>query len=649
MKIPNPKLAAVLIIIAAFAALAPAQVISRPASQKQLDTPPHPRREIRFGVVGDYGFSGAAEADVAKFLLSSDLDFIITTGDNNYDLGDASTIDPNIGQYYHEFIYPYNGVFGNGATYNRFFPSLGNHDWYTAGAQPYLNFFTLPGNGRYYDYRIGAAHFFSIDSDPNEPDGVLSNSTQALWLKSALAASNAPFKIVYFHHAPYSSSEHGPNFWMQWPFKEWGASLVLSGHDHTYERLVVGDLPYIVCGLGGRSLYQFHDALYGSQIRYNADFGAMIVVANDDMMNLQFVNRMGVVIDECAIPRRFAHYTETPVAAAGSLWKYLDNGSNQGVAWRQPGFNDSTWNSGAAQLGYGDGDETTVVGYGPNPANKYITTYFRRSFNVANPSLFTHIGLKLLRDDGAVVYLNGSEIYRTNLPAGPVAFTTLATESVGDLQEFAIYGTVLPASLLLTGSNLLAVEVHQASPTSSDVSFDCELDGLSGDTTMISQGADWRFFDQGTAPAGDWKLPYYDASAWGSGPAQLGYGDGDEATVVSFGPDPNNKYITTYFRKTFEFNNPQAVRNLVMRTIRDDGIIVYLNGHEVYRNNLSQAEPGPATLAAAAITGADESKWTETWIDKRWLLPGRNAIAVEIHQASPQSSDISFDLELVEF
>src|SRR5829696_1491244 len=84
----------------------------------------------------------------------------------------------------------------------------------------------------------------------------------------------------------------------------------------------------------------------------------------------------------------------------GATWKYLDNGSDQGTGWRAPAFSDSGWASGAAQLGYGDGDETTVVSYGPDSANKYITTYFRRSFTVPDASVYQSTSLRLLRDDG---------------------------------------------------------------------------------------------------------------------------------------------------------------------------------------------------------------------------------------------------------
>jgi hypothetical protein len=102
----------------------------------------------KFAAIGDYGKSGVNELAVADYVKSWNPDFIITLGNNNYDIGEQSTIDNNIGQYYSDFIHPYSGIYGVGDTANRFYPSLGNHDWLSPGAQPYLNYFTLPGNER---------------------------------------------------------------------------------------------------------------------------------------------------------------------------------------------------------------------------------------------------------------------------------------------------------------------------------------------------------------------------------------------------------------------------------------------------------------------------------------------------------------------
>src|SRR6185436_1150611 len=99
----------------------------------------------------------------------------------------------------------------------------------------------------------------------------------------------------------------------------------------------------------------------------------------------------------------------TGLVPLSSDWRYSDDGSDQGTAWRQTDFPDSTWALGPAQLGYGDGDEETVINGGP-VVNRFPTTYFRHAFNVPNPSIYTNLALRVLRDDGVIVYLNDMEI-----------------------------------------------------------------------------------------------------------------------------------------------------------------------------------------------------------------------------------------------
>jgi len=239
-----------------------------------------------------------AEADVATLIRGWQPDFIITTGDNNYPSGAADTIDANIGQYFHDNIYPYVGAYGSGADLNRFFPTLGNHDWYTTDAQPYLDYFSLPGNERYYDFVWGPVHFFALDSDEHEPDGVNAGSVQAAWLRQELAASTSPWNIVYMHHPPYSSGSHGSTQWMQWPFSAWGADALLAGHDHLYERLLVVGIPYFTNGAGGGGLYNFGDPLPETRFRYNANYGAMLVTAGEKEILFEFYNRFGELIDK---------------------------------------------------------------------------------------------------------------------------------------------------------------------------------------------------------------------------------------------------------------------------------------------------------------------------------------------------------------
>ncbi len=170
-------------------------------------------------------------------------------------------------------------------------------------------------------------------------------------------------------------------------------------------------------------------------------------------------------------------FAQTPVISSGQAWKYLDNGTDQGTAWRGVGFNDASWASGPSQLGYGDGDEATVVSYGGNASNKYITTYFRKTFSIS--SLNTNYLLRIKRDDGVAVYINGVEVFRDNLAANP-NYQTLATNATDDGNTWL--ETSIAASNFQIGNNTIAVEIHQTTISSSDISFDCELIGLSSYT-----------------------------------------------------------------------------------------------------------------------------------------------------------------------
>ena len=169
---------------------------------------------------------------------------------------------------------------------------------------------------------------------------------------------------------------------------------------------------------------------------------------------------------------------QTVLVPPGATWKFLDNGSNAGTAWRATNFNDAAWASGPAELGYGDTadgrPEKTVVSYGTNTSAKFITTYFRHAF-VAAPATYTNLVLGVVRDDGAVVYLNGTEVWRINMPTGVIGYTTLASTSVSGGDEAAFFRTNLNPTAVIAGTNVLAVEIHQNAASSSDISFDLFL------------------------------------------------------------------------------------------------------------------------------------------------------------------------------
>ena len=263
-----------------------------------------------------------------------------------------------------------------------------------------------------------------------------------------------------------------------------------------------------------------------------------------------------------------------------STWKYVDDGSNQGTKWRTKTFDDSTWKTGTAQLGYGGGESTTV-GFGADASNKFITTYFRQSFNVANKATFNALQLRLLADDGAVVYLNGVEVFRSNMLRGTVAFSTRAAVALTGSEESSFVQVGLNPASLINGTNVLAVEVHQANRLSPDVRFDLELTALTTKPTLIQAGSVWKYMDNGSNRGTAWRGLSYNDSAWQSGSSELGYGDGDERTPIGRGPKGGTSNITTYFRTTFYAANVAAFNGLLLRLLADDGAVVYLNGVEV--------------------------------------------------------------------
>jgi hypothetical protein len=167
----------------------------------------------------------------------------------------------------------------------------------------------------------------------------------------------------------------------------------------------------------------------------------------------------------------------TTIFATGGNWKYNDSGADLGTNWSTTGYSDNAWASGNAELGYGDGDEQTVVSYGSDGNNKHITTYFRKAFFVSNPAQFSQILGTIKRDDGAVVYINGVEVFRSNMSGGPINYQTLANGTVAWPNEDDFQNFSFSPGLLTVGNNVIAVEIHQDDNSSSDISFDASLSG----------------------------------------------------------------------------------------------------------------------------------------------------------------------------
>lgn len=273
---------------------------------------------MTFAVIGDYGDDDDNTRAVADQIKSWAPDFILTVGDNDYSdgayRGTFDGLELAVGQYFHEFIGNYQGSEGPGAAENRFFPVPGDHDWGDTcddpgGLDDYLRYFTLPtdnsGNERYYDFRRGPVHFFALHSvDGCEPNGVTADSAQAQWVRTAALASDATFKVAYFHNPPYSSGARhiGGGTHMRWPWAEWGFNLVLSGDDHVYERIERDGVVYLVNGLGGVDRHEFvATPVAGSMVRFADAHGAVRVDVLAARMDVRFVTADGMEIDRFSI------------------------------------------------------------------------------------------------------------------------------------------------------------------------------------------------------------------------------------------------------------------------------------------------------------------------------------------------------------
>ena len=441
--------------------------------------------------------------------------------------------------------------------------------------------------------------------------------------------------------------------------------------------------------------------------------------------------------------------TQTPlITKKAAAWRYLDTGVDQGVDWVNPAFNDATWKTGAAVLGYGQagglGNEATVISFGPDPNNKYPTAYFRKSFTVKNPLSYTNYTMEVLRDDGVVVYLNGKEIYRNNLPpTGDITYGTHASDTV---EPDSYLAKTIANTELVSGVNWIAAEVHQATAASSDLTFDLAFTGIAvsnatglslvylqqpadqtrytnGQTVamtanvfsaapvtrvdfyadgskigesaamahgfswseppagthalrcvgvlggiqvtspvvtivvaqplpdfpqveLLASGGSWRYLAKSSAAPSTWSQLSFDDSAWSNGIAKLGFGRGDEATLINGGPS-NTRYTTIYFRSKFVVEDAAGMTNLIAQLKRDDGAVVYLNGVEVLRDNIG---PGAVSYTTLATNASDNGSvfYAEALDDKALnaLVVGTNLVAVEVHQTSASSGDLAFDFAL---
>jgi acid phosphatase type 7 len=577
----------------------------------------------RIWVLGDAGTGTTDQTRVRdayyNFAGTSHTHLWLMLGDNAYDSGTDV-------EYQTKVFDVYSTMLRKSATW----PALGNHDTAQAtsapASLPYFQIFSPPSAGQaggvasgskhYYSYNVGNIHFVVLDSmaSARNVGGAMLN-----WLQSDLAANTKEWTIAYWHHPPYTKGAHDSDTDAEsiemrnnaMPLLEsLGVDLVLSGHSHNYQR------SYLIDGHYGTS------STFSAAMKKNGGSGRP--------------------------------------AETGAYTKPLGVSSRQGTVYATVGSSGNVEGSPGVN----------------HPA--YFTTLFEVGSMVIDVN-GTRLDATFLNADGVVrdtfTMIKGAPSNRApsvalTAPAAGASATAPATinlaasasDSDGSIQRVEFYqGTTLLGSSttapyafawagVAAGSYQLtakAVDNLGAATTSAAVAFTVNAASTAQPLTLIGKGSAWKYLDNGTNQGTAWRSPTFNDGAWKSGVAQLGYGDGDEATVLSYGPNASSKYITTYFRKTFNVTNPAQFRSLLINLLRDDGAVVYLNGTELIRSNLPGGSISSATLASTSIVGADESTFYAFTLGTAALLAGTNVIAVEVHQATIDSSDLSFDLELI--
>ena len=226
-------------------------------------------KPIHILAFGDSGSGAASQLALRDQMTKRQYDLFLHLGDIAYPVGSFDSFERYFFNVYADILHA-----------TPVYPVLGNHEYYSSAAQPYIDVFNLPlmawraaDDERYYSFDLGAVHFVALDSNPEMVNTVDDVSTDDMvdWLRDDLRRSKATWKIALFHHPVFSSGAHGPTSWVQdkimGALEDGGVDLVLNGHDHSYERTVPiwrgaatdpwdpRAITYLVAGAGGASLY----------------------------------------------------------------------------------------------------------------------------------------------------------------------------------------------------------------------------------------------------------------------------------------------------------------------------------------------------------------------------------------------------------
>ncbi|HJK99841.1 MAG TPA: metallophosphoesterase family protein [Polyangiaceae bacterium LLY-WYZ-15_(1-7)] len=574
-----------------------------PARADEADTfrtgPPVGSREpFRLWVVGDSGTGGSRQREVRDAMLAH-------AGDRRPDLflhvGDMAYSSGTTGEFTDRFFAVYADILRNTPCW----PAMGNHEGYTSDSDsesgPYYDAYVLPRDGRaggvpsgteaWYSFDHGNVHFVVLDSydSPRSPGGSMLS-----WLEEDLAATDQEWIVAYFHHPPYTKGSHDSDTERAHidmrenalPILEaWGVDVVLGGHSHIYER------SYLVSGAYDTPTRAAGHIVDPGDGRLDGD-GAYDMVGPGALYVVAGHGGAGVSGDG---DHPLMYFSEVE---NGSVLVDVNGGSMTLVNVRR------------------DGAETDRV------------------------TLVRGEGLYLLAPTGGERLLAGSElaVRWTGVGEGSGQVDLALSLDGGASWTPIVEGTEDDGEHRFTLPRVLTEDARVRLSDSVEVDReDVSAPFALTDTTEITLapfGGTWEYHDAPEAPPAEWSTTL---GGWPSGPAQLGYGDGDEATVLR-DEDPN--VPTVYFRRGVEL--PGEVVSAQLDVLYDDGIAVFVGGEQVFGVNV---DDGLAHEVFASDASGDDERASAT-IDGAAFTVGENVIAALVKQRSGGSSDVSFDLRL---
>ena len=324
------------------------------------------------------------------------------------------------------------------------------------------------------------------------------------------------------------------------------------------------------------------------------------------------------------------------VVRKDSEWRYLrgtTHASNPTDAWRQPGFDASAWPEGAAPFHYGDGVGGTTLG---DMQNLYSSVYARHEFEVASTVGIVGMDLALDYDDGVIVWLNGVEIARANAPSeSPDGFAARGHES-GTSEDFPLDEVV---DLLVSGNNVLAMQAFNVSLASTDFFVEAKLNVSRTSEPLIEQDSVWRYrrgTEEASSPREAWRNLDFDDSDWQEGATPIGYGFGDENTVLS---DMQGNYTTVFMRRKIDVPDLGDLDFIEIRVDIDDSYLLWVNGELVLS--------GPGTPTNTRFDAVSKVAHTRGRVDELrvndpgdFFMEGLNVVALQVFNISVQSSDL---------